>query len=587
MRLISIATLVLLAACAAPPRATKPQELPGFRTVETAITTQIKKGASVTAERTGYLGVLLDGRVVVDVAPDSPAAKAGIKPGDEISRFQGEDLFDAEDFRERMQAVEPESEVKLVVEREGKEIEVTARAGAASRPMRLAEKRGLMGISIGEPRDEGGAPVTRVTRGLPAEKAGVKNGDVLLEIDGVPVTSAAQLTDKVAEKSAGETVTLKFEKQGEVKITLAAAESEEFFRGSSLWKKEAYRLAIVGVEYPDAKHNEKIANADWEESLFSKGTYVNKTCATGQKVYGSLNDYYQEQSCGALRIEGKMLGWVEVSKKRMDYATGSKSPFLTEALDKIGADALKDYDGVFFLYAGGRVNTNRGGLYWPHRSNVTYKGKRVSYFIVPEGGTRMTSISVIAHEFGHMLGLPDLYARPENPGSEGLGSWCAMSNQQGSGRPQHFGAWCKEQLGWLKPVVIDPRVKQRLLLGPVEGSSKECFKVLIRPDGSEYLLLENRRKKGFDSGLAAEGLVIWRVVRSRPILEESHGVEGPQGPNLFTTQVPYPTAANDAYTPFTIPSSRSQLGGGWPVHITNIRRMEDGRISFSIGYEYD
>ena len=37
---------------------------------------------------------------------------------------------------------------------------------------------------------------------------------------------------------------------------------------------------------------------------------------------------------------------------------------------------------------------------------------------------------MICHEFGHMLGLPDLYARPENPGSTGLGNWCVMSNQQ-------------------------------------------------------------------------------------------------------------------------------------------------------------
>jgi M6 family metalloprotease-like protein len=374
----------------------------------------------------------------------------------------------------------------------------------------------------------------------------------------------------------------------------AEARAAGFNRGGSMWKKELYRLAVIGVEYPDVKHNAKIALKDWEEQLFSTGTYLKKN-ATGQNAYGSLNDYYREQSCGAFRVEGKVFDWVEVSKKRTDYNPGTssrdKAAYIAEAVDKIlardGKEALKDFDGLFVIYAGDTVQTNRGGLYWPHRSSATVHGQRWPYFIVPEGGSRMTNISVIAHEFGHMLGLPDLYARPENPGSTGLGSWCAMSNQNGGGRPQHFCPWCKEQLGWLKPAVIDPTVKQRLILAPVVGSAKECFKVLVRPDGSEYLLLENRRKTGFDRDLPAEGLLIWRVVRGRVMIEESHGIDGPSGPGVFLSAIPYPSAANDSFTPMTTPSSRSQLGGGLPVHITNIRRMTDGRISFTIGVEYE
>ena len=134
--------------------------------------------------------------------------------------------------------------------------------------------------------------------------------------------------------------------------------------------------------------------------------------------------------------------------------------------------------------------------------------------------------------------------------------------------------------------MIDPAVKQKLVLSPVEGSSKECFKVLLRPDGSEYLLLENRKKTGFDESLPGEGLLIWRVVGNRPILEESHGIDGPAGPRMFPSFVPFPSPANDSFTPFTIPSSRSQLGGGLPVYITNIRRLGDGRITFQVGYAY-
>ena len=168
-----------------------------------------------------------------------------------------------------------------------------------------------------------------------------------------------------------------------------------------------------------------------------------------------------------------------------------------------------------------------------------------------------------------------------------MGVWCSMSTGHGQdGKPLHFSAWCKEQMGWLKPAIIDPRVKQKLILGPVQNSASECYKVLLRADGSEYLLLENRIKKNFDRDLPGEGLLIWRVVDGRPVLEESHGIGGNDGPRKFLGAVPYPSPSNRSFTPETVPSSRSLKSGAWSVHITDIRRLDDGRITFQIGYEY-
>jgi M6 family metalloprotease-like protein len=345
------------------------------------------------------------------------------------------------------------------------------------------------------------------------------------------------------------------------------------------------------IEYPDTKHNPRFALADWERMLFSTGTYVGSS-VSGQAVYGSMNDFWREQSYGKFRVDGKAFNWVEVSKKRADYANDrNRFALLNEALDKLlareGDKALETFDGIFFIYAGDRYPTNRGGLYWPHRANLSYKKKRWAYFICPEGGNRFSSISVLTHEFGHMLGLPDLYARPEAPGSEGLGIWCTMANGHGQdGKPRHMSAWCKEAMGWLKPTVIDPTVPQHVILGPITSGDRECLKVLIRKDGSEYFLLENRFQRSFDKDLPGEGLLIWRVVDGRPVLEESHGISGPEGPGRYLTVVPFPSFSNNAFTPFTTPSSRSQKGGGLPVHITNIRKLPDGRVALDIGYEY-
>ncbi len=598
----------LLALCLG--QAPADHDLAGFIPVEKALTTQLAKTARATAPQPGYLGVHLapglKGPLVVDhVDPDSPAAKAGLRPGDFLTRVGGQLLADADALRELLFHKAPGQELDLHVLRQGVTLELKATLAAPSRPAsQAAPPQAALGIEVGSPKEGEGVKVERVAPGSAAATAGLQVGDVLLKIDARSLDDPGKLNGIITEKRPGDAVTLSLVRAGkplEVKATLTEAPGfGRFGKGGSgwdtrgmmgAWKKDVYRLAVVCIEYPDTKGNDKIKPTDWEDALFSRGTY-NKKSVTGQTVYGSMNDYYHELSYGTFRVEGKAFPWVKVSKPRKEYDSSgaNRTALLGEALDKLlerdGKEALKDFDGIFFMYAGGRIQTVRGSLYWPHRASFSHHGKRWPYFICPEGGGQMASISVICHEFGHMLGLPDLYARPENPGSEGVGAWCAMSQQAGNGRPQHFSAWCKEQLGWIKPVVIDPAVPQKLILAPIYTSPRECVKVLVRPDGSEYFLLENRNHHGFDKSLQAEGLLIWRVVRGRPILEESHGVTGPAGPRVFPTSVPFPSGSNDAFTPYTMPSSRGQLSDDLPVHITNIRRLPDGRVTFYVGYEF-
>jgi M6 family metalloprotease-like protein len=584
-----------------------PREKPGqidlseFRTVDNCITIRIAR--AVPADRPSqpaYLGVHLEpveGRlVVVHVEPDSPAARGGVRPGDVLRQVDGQALVDPVSLRNAVQIKSPGDPLKLALTRAGQPVELTVTLGATSRPLTAGGPRGDLGIR-GRSTDEG----VRIDRFLPdsaAEKAGLKVGDLLVKIDGLSLAGEQRLSDVIGDKRPGDEVTL-LVKRGDEELTIKAKLGANPFDGGRMnwdrgpqriWTRDMYRLGVVLIEYPDVSCNEKITPREWEKALFSRGVYNDKSC-TGQRVYGSMNDYYHELSCGKFRIEGKAFDPVKVARRRAEYGNDTnRYALLTEALDKLlereGKDALANFDGLCFIYAGGRVQTNRGNIYWPHRATLSHQGKRWPYFICNEGGSVMSNISVYCHEFGHLLGLPDLYARPENPGSEGVGVWCAMSNQAGGGQPQHFSAWCKEQLGWLKPAVIDPTIKQKLILGPVFGSDKECYKVLVRPDGSEYFLLENRTRQGFDRSLPAEGLLIWRVVDGRPILEESHGVIGPSGPRVYLNTVPFPSRANNAFTPFTTPSSTSLKGGGLPVHITNILRLPDGRVTFYIGYEY-
>jgi M6 family metalloprotease-like protein len=107
---------------------------------------------------------------------------------------------------------------------------------------------------------------------------------------------------------------------------------------------------------------------------------------------------------------------------------------------------------------------------WPHRGSISQNldsGPRVADQANVQGGvdvgnglwvldynmqSEYTEVSTFIHEFGHSLGLPDVYARNTNNSS---GSWTAMSATT-SPEPQELSSWERMMLGWMKPCVVRP-----------------------------------------------------------------------------------------------------------------------------------
>jgi immune inhibitor A len=123
-----------------------------------------------------------------------------------------------------------------------------------------------------------------------------------------------------------------------------------------------------------------------------------------------------------------------------------------------------------------------------------------------------SSFGVLCHEFGHLLGLPELYA-PGGLAHEGIGVWGLMGQGTWLGRgehPPHPCAWSKARLGWVDVETIE-RTTHGVVLPAVDATPRVVRIPAVPGRAEEYYLLENRRRRRADARLPGEGLLVWHV----------------------------------------------------------------------------
>jgi Do/DeqQ family serine protease len=165
----------------------------------------------VTADIARSLGLSeVRGAIVSAVNEGSPAAKAGLERGDVITAVNGEAVRDGNSLRNQIAQLLPGTAVKLAVVRDGRErtLAVTLAALQGSRDgASVQDGEGSDGTGFGmsvEPltRDRARQLGVDATRGLvvagvqpsgKAADAGLRQGDVIAEVDGAPVTSVDEL----------------------------------------------------------------------------------------------------------------------------------------------------------------------------------------------------------------------------------------------------------------------------------------------------------------------------------------------------------------------------------------------------------
>ena len=264
-------------------------------------------------------------------------------------------------------------------------------------------------------------------------------------------------------------------------------------------------------------------------------------------------------------------------------------------------------DGIIGIHSGPGAEVGAQTEYiWSHSWTLgsslerEYDGVTISNYIInPE--TRpwgMVGVGTICHEFGHTLGVPDLY--DTDGSSAGLGNWTLMSKGSWLGleqTPANFCAWAKSKLDWITPTVIS---EGYFSLNHAD-SHAECYRINT-DNPEEYFLLENKQNIGNDTHLPGKGLAIWHINETLDTypssnnvnsdehnkgvdLEEADGMEHlDNGPSNGDNGDLFPgSSLNTVFDFESTPSSVLSDGTDPNISITNI--WEDGLIvRFALNY---
>jgi len=317
------------------------------------LASEIKKSGKV---QRGWIGVSIaeneDGKVeIINVERESPGELAKLREGDIILSLDGKDITSSPLLVSEIRKRRPGQDINLKIEREGKTMDVRvklgeppeqearrelewtfpklfpplppeaprAMPGKTPKPPLLKrffswEKRKYIGVYLEELNKElseyfgvkegTGLLVSRLTKDSPAEKAGLKIGDVIVKVDGVRVETVSGLSEIVQDKKKGDKIKLEIIRDKktmnvEVEVEVEEEEGGDFFKNPYEW--DSYLESMN-------KYNKAL-----ELQLKESQTSSAKEMAEGMK---KLNEEFAKQSKDYGRAQSEAL---KKLKKSMKY----------------------------------------------------------------------------------------------------------------------------------------------------------------------------------------------------------------------------------------------------------------------------
>jgi len=267
-------------------------------------------------------------------------------------------------------------------------------------------------------------------------------------------------------------------------------------------------IVLALIDFPNQKHNRlkkgrDLWVKDFNQQHYDRLMFNPDGYRTSEGVdMTTVAKYYYEQSGGTWTVDGVVTNWIEAEKEYEYYGGNDENgndsaprDLVMETLENVGRyikgkekqyDQRDPYDidgdgnimepdglldNLMLVHAGvGEETGQDDNAIWSHRWTLKTpteipgtKLKAYDYMIQPENGAP----GVFAHEYGHNLGLPDLYnTSPTDVYDSPVGVWSIMSSGSHTGKvfqtqPVGFDPWCKMVLQelyggkWIRPTVID------------------------------------------------------------------------------------------------------------------------------------
>lgn len=337
---------------------------------------------------------------------------------------------------------------------------------------------------------------------------------------------------------------------------------------------------------------------------------------------GSCRDYFRDNSMGQFSPEFDVYGPVTLSKRRSYYGGNDmngndKNPgmMVVEAVKELDPDvdfSQYDTDGdgyvdnVYIFYAGtGEGTSNESDAVWSHSDDLSLRGLmfevdgvKINHYACSnewESG-QPVGIGVFTHEFGHVLGLPDLYHTQLSTTEYTPNVYSVMDyglyNNLGR-TPTGYSIYERNAMGWMDLEVIDSPANCRL------DDIKESNHGYIIPTEreNEFFLFENRQQTGWDTYIPGHGMLVWHIDFDKTVfsnnrvnndashlyvdIEEAAGYNSIFDKDILASYTFPGTGKITSFTDDTRPSMRSWSGQGQNLPITGISE-KDGVITFAV-----